>query len=97
MRGAIPAIALSLNASLDIVGDDSVAHGLENKLQCRRKNDPEWFTGDIVKLRQFKPKKQIINSWAWGRQNSGVYVIVCSVKGCTAVVGTERNADFMMS
>ena len=84
--------------SLDIVvGDNSVAHRLENKLQCRRKNDHKWFTGDIVKLRQFKPKKQIMNARAWGRQNSGVYVIACSVRGWTTVVGTERNADFVMS
>lgn len=69
--------------------------GRTNELQCRRKNDHEWFTRDRAKLRQFKPKKQIIN--AWGRQNSGVNVVVCSVKGCTTAVGTERNADFMMS
>ena len=39
-RGAVPAIAQSLNAFLDIVlGDDSVSRTRENELQCGHKND----------------------------------------------------------
>jgi hypothetical protein len=46
------------------------------------------------KVATSQAKKQIINGH--GGQNWDVYMIVCSVKECTTVVGTERNAGFMM-